>query len=80
MPKSLMSLTISALDEFNHIANLQQLLEICLEEFDYPTEKTQFRVDLLISLYLPKVELHPEELKFSLERIRQQLSTDSAQE
>ncbi len=73
MSRSLMTLAIAALDDLARILTLQQLLEISLEQFDDPTEKTEQRVDMLLSCYLSQVEPHFEDLKFSLERIREQL-------
>lgn len=71
MPKNLVSLSISALDEFSRLEELQQLLEICLEELLSPSGKTLDRAALLIAVYLPDARLRLEELKITLERIRQ---------
>lgn len=80
MPRTLMSLTISALDEFGHIRQLQQILEICLEQFDNPSDKTLDRVDLLITLYMSGMELRLDELRTSLERLQVQLKIDLGSE
>lgn len=71
MPNNLASLSISALDEFSRLEELQDLLEICLEELLNPSEKSVGRAVLLIAVYLPDSKLRLEELKISLERIHQ---------
>lgn len=71
MPKNLASLSISALDEFSRLKELQELLEICLEELLNPSEKSVDRAVLLIAVYLPDSKLRLEELQITLERIHQ---------
>lgn len=78
MTQTLMSLTISALDEFERIHKLQEILEICLEQFDNRSDKTLDRADLLISLYISAMELHLDELRGSLEELRQQIQNSSS--
>lgn len=76
MPKSLMSLTVGAMDELNSVIRLQELIEISIEQADESLEKRWKRVELLIEPYLAQVELRLENLEFKLKRIRQQLSVD----
>lgn len=76
MPKNLMSLAISAMDEFDRIANLQDLLQICLDQGEEPLEKRACRTELLIVSYLNQVEQHMEGLQNTLEAIRQQIGTN----
>lgn len=68
--ESLAILAVRASDALQRLLALQELLLICLEQFDNPTEKTQERVDLLISLYLSNSELHFDELRIRLQQIR----------
>lgn len=76
MPKNLMSLAISAMDEFHRIANLQQLLQICLEQENEPLQKRACRTELLIVSYLNQVEQHMKDLEDTLDSIRQQIGTN----
>lgn len=70
MRESLAVLAVRASDALQRLLALQELLQICLEQFDNPTEKTQERVDLLLSIYLSQVELHFDELRLMLQKIR----------
>lgn len=72
MSRTLISLAISALDELDRVQNLQELLEICLDQYDFPTEKTKARVELLLTVYLKFSEQHLEQLKINLEQLRNQ--------
>jgi hypothetical protein len=74
---------IRALDEFDRIYQLQQLLHICINELDsVPAQvdsvssKSVTRIDLLISIYLSEIEPHFEELKFNLETIIKSKTND----
>lgn len=80
MPQNptLISLAISALDEFEYLRTFQEVLEICLEQLDNPSGKTLERVHLLITCYMTGVDLHLDELRASLEALRWQLIADSA--
>lgn len=69
MTRNLSSLTIAALDQLEHMVNLQELLQIGLEELGNPGEKTQQRLDLLIAAYLSQVEYHFNEQRVCLDRI-----------
>lgn len=73
MPKSLRSLTIAAQDELARVANLQEVLEICLEQFEDPSAKTLDRVYTMISLYVNAMSMHINHLESYLGRIRQHL-------
>lgn len=73
MPKSLISLTIAAQDELARLANLQELLKICLEQFDNPNTRSQRRVDMMLALYLSAVDMHFNHLESYLERIKRHL-------
>lgn len=69
--KQLSSLTIQASNEYVWVYELQEILKICLEQLDNPSEKTQDRVGLLIQLYLSAVDCHLDELNATLEDLRQ---------
>lgn len=73
MPKPLVSLVISALDDFARVQELQTLLKIGLHEADELSEEGCSRLALLVSTYLCQVEPWLEEVELGLERIRQQL-------
>lgn len=77
MSKIPLHLTIRALDEFEQICQLQQLLHICLEQLDsvslpVDSDNAKFvcRVELLILIYLNRSEQHFKELKINLETSR----------
>lgn len=74
MSKNLVTLTLSALDDIGRLTELKQVLELCLEQFDNPTEYTQTRVELLISFCLTQLDLHLDELKNHLEVMRSLVS------
>lgn len=69
-PEQLVRLTIASMDELARLNSLQQLLKICLEQFDNPGEESFERADLLISLYVFHAEAHLRELATQLEEIR----------
>jgi hypothetical protein len=73
MPKSLISLTLGAIDELNSVIQLQELLEISMEQADESLEKRWKRVELLTETYLAQVKPCFENIELKLERIRQQL-------
>lgn len=73
MPKPLMSLAISALDDFSRVQELQTLLKIGLDGADEPSEEACSKLALLVSTYLCQVEPWLEEVELGLQRIRQQL-------
>lgn len=77
MPENLMFLTIRALDEFNHIQELQEILEICLEQLDGPIDKQPLRTGLLVTLYQFAMSYHLDELKTALEGLRRALIANS---
>ena len=63
---------IGAIDEYERIRNLQQILEIGLENLlDTPTEASKSSGELLFSLYKADMELRLDELRVHLQRIRQ---------
>ena len=70
MPEKLISLALAALDEFDNLEKLQDLLELCLEQLEAtPQEKNQ-RVELLITSHLSLASLHLNELGTYLDNIR----------
>lgn len=72
MSQELASLAITALDDLQAMSRLQELLEICLEELDQPTEKSYLRLELLLDCYQASMMLYLDELKVSLEGMRRQ--------
>lgn len=63
----LASLSIEALDEFEHLCNTQHLLEVILSLFDEPDDdKTILKAGLLLDLYRASVDNHLAELRFYL--------------
>lgn len=71
--QTLSSLVIGAIDELNHVLEMQELLRLGLSELDQPSEKTRLRLDLLLNSYLCQSECHFQELQLELERMRQML-------
>jgi hypothetical protein len=67
-----MSLTLSALDEWSKLKNLQELLEIAVDQLE-GNSKATLRLELLITCYLSAAELQLDELHTGLEKIRQEL-------
>lgn len=78
MSQNLMSLAIGASDDLSRLLDLQELLRIALEQFDNPSEKTNQRVDLLLSTYLCQVEPWLDNLELGLQRIRSSLASPEA--
>jgi hypothetical protein len=78
--RPLASLSLSALDEFARLRNLQQVLEIALEQTAEPLEQRCSRVELLIRLYRAEMELCLDELRVNLEGIRQRVGATLANE
>lgn len=76
MTRDLTILLIRLEDELNRLFVLQQVLQIALEQFDGPHEKTMLRVDLLIDLYLAQAEYYFDEMKAVTNQIRQLLRQD----
>lgn len=76
MTRDLMILLVQLQDELNRLFALLQLLELALEQFDQPNEKSVLRADLLITLYLAQAEYHFDETKFVTNQIRQLLRTE----
>lgn len=70
MSQELTKLANAALDDFYAISRLQELLEISIEQLDQPTENIYLRLELLIDSYQAYMALYLDELKSSLERIR----------
>lgn len=70
MSKKLVSLAISALDNFSRLKDLTELLEICIDLLE-ATDKASLRTELLIVSYLSQAELHSDELRTDLEAIKQ---------
>lgn len=71
MPRNLAGSIIGALDEFERIRALQQILEIGLENLlDNPTEDSKRSGELLFSLYKSDMELRLDELRVHLQAIK----------
>lgn len=70
MSQELMSLAISALDSFNVISKLQELIEISIEQLDQPTDKAHLRLELLLECYQTSMMSEIDELKVNLEDIQ----------
>ena len=75
MPKKLVKLAIASSDELSRLESLQQLIEICIEQFNNPSESTSDRVDLLLSLYRFHAKVHLRELADRLQEICQELGS-----
>lgn len=72
MTRNLSSSVTGALEEFERIRGLQQILEIALESFlDDPTEESKRSGELLFSLYRSDMELRLDELRIHLQALRQ---------
>lgn len=71
MPKNLVSLSISALDELARLNDAQRLLDICLEQFESRDEESLNRIELLVDTYRARLSLHIDELETYLNNIRQ---------
>lgn len=78
MTRDLTILLIRLEDELNRLFVLQQVLQIALEQFNDPDEKTMVRADLLIDLYLAQAEYYFDELKAVTSQIRQLLRQGDA--
>jgi hypothetical protein len=79
MQQTLMELTISALNEWSRLKDLQELLELAIEQLE-GNNKATLRLELLITCYLSTAELRLDELRTSLENLRSQLRIDSDSE
>lgn len=69
MPKNLANLSIDALNDVEHLQLLQEILAICLEELDEPSDSTQRRIEILIGVYLPHANCRLNNLQFALKDI-----------
>ena len=72
MPRTLMSLTISALDDWSRLKDLLELLEMAIDQLEGNNKKTR-RLELLITCYLAIAEFQLDELHAGLEEIRREL-------
>jgi len=79
MSKKMNSLAIAALDEWSHLKDLQQLLEIAIDQLE-GSDKLTLRLELLITAYLSIAELRLDELRTALEKIRQLAKVENDQE
>lgn len=70
MSEDLAVCVVAALDQYDAMFDLQEIIELCLEQFDEPVEKTQARVPLLLKMYLSALSYHFDELQTELQRIR----------
>lgn len=66
---NLLSLVIAALDELEHLKRAQEIFEISLEQLD-TTEKSQVRLEVLLSSGLAELSLRHDELQNYLNKIR----------
>lgn len=72
MPKNqrgLASLAIEALDEFERLRSLQQVLEVILDLFHNPNENLILRAELLLDMYRASVDNHLDEMRVCLEAL-----------
>ena len=79
MPRTLMSLTLSALDERSRLENLLLLLDIAIDQLDGNDLVTR-KLELLITCYLTSAKIQLDELNTVLERLRSQLRVISDSE
>lgn len=70
MPKDLNILVAEAVNEFNQLVKIEELLAICFEELEERSEKSQIRAEFLLELCLPYANLHFGELRLALDRIQ----------
>ncbi len=69
MPKnqrSLASLVIETLDNFERLRNLQQVLEMVLDLFHEPDENLILRAELLLDMYRADVDNQLDEMRVCL--------------
>lgn len=69
--------TIEALDQFEQIYQLQELIKLAYEQFDNPNNNLQ-RTDLLIGIYLKDTGEYMVNVKNSLEEIQSILLTNKS--
>lgn len=68
-PKPLAVLAIRALDEFDALFRLQQLIELALDQLDDCSDQARDKAALLLQCYQSEMSLHADELKDRLRRI-----------
>lgn len=76
----LSSLIIGALDDFDHVQELQTLLKVGLDQADELSEEACKRLALLVSTYLCQSEPWLTEVQFGLDRIRQRIGCPQEEE
>lgn len=85
MPENLSSLSqaIQIADHLSAMKNLGELLELCREEFNNPSEISQIRISLLLDSYMSQIDYHfnelealTENLKIGLVQIRRLIAPD----
>lgn len=72
MPKnqrSLASLAIEALDEFERLRSLQQVLEVIIDLFHNSDENLILRVELLLDMYRASADNHLDQMRVCLETL-----------
>lgn len=69
MREKLISLALAALDEFDNLEKLQDLLELCQDQLEATPQEKNKRVELLILSYLSLASLHLNELGTYLDTI-----------
>lgn len=69
--------TIEALDQFERIIELQELIKLTYEQFDHPNYSLR-RTDLLIGIYLKDTGEYMVNVKNSLEEIQSILLTNKS--
>lgn len=67
--KPLAVLVIRALDEFDALFRLQQLIELALDQLDDCSDQARDKTALLLQCYQTEMRLHADELKDRLRRI-----------
>lgn len=76
MPKNLHTLVAEAVEHFDKLAKIQQLLVICIEELEEHSEESQSRVKFLLELCLSHADVHFDELGLALIRIQSLLGIE----
>lgn len=76
----LSSLIIGALNDFDHVQELQTLLKVGLDQADEFSEEAYKRLALLVSTYLCQSEPWLEEVQLGLNRMRKHVGRPATRE
>lgn len=68
--KDLVSLSIAALNDTEHIRHLQKLVEVCLDQMSNPEEDTIDKLFLILDSYRASMDNHLHELEVALINLR----------